>query len=98
MQDKKIEGSVMSKVENKQDLRENFENYFELAKKNPIAINRGSDRYVLLSESEFVKMKEESMNLQKSLISTLQTLNEGGATEYIDVDGHHKKLLDEVLS
>jgi PHD/YefM family antitoxin component YafN of YafNO toxin-antitoxin module len=88
---------AMSDATTTRNFRENLKHFFDLAKENPIAINRGAERYVLMSEGEFVKMKEEVMNLQKSLISTLQTLHEGDGTEYSDVQDHHKGLLDEIL-
>ena len=80
------------------NFRENLKQFFDLARETPIAINRGAERYVLMSETEFVKMKEEVMNLQKSLISTLQTLHEADGTEYSDVEEHHSGLLEEVLA
>lgn len=89
--------AFMSEATTTRNFRENLKHFFDLAKESPIAINRGPERYVLMSETEFVKMKEEVMNLQKSLISTLQTLHEGGATEYQDVADHHAGLLDEIV-
>jgi len=80
------------------NFRENLKHFFDLARETPVAINRGAERYVLMSENEFVKMKEEVMNLQKSLISTLQTLHEDDGTEYSDVEEHHAGLLDEILA
>ena len=88
----------MNETPSTRNFRENLKHFFDLARKNPIAVNRGTERYVLMSENEFVKMKEEVMNLHKSLISTLQTLHEGGATEYTDVESHHDDLLNEILS
>jgi hypothetical protein len=87
----------MSEPTTTRNFRENLKHFFDLAGKNPIAINRGSQRYVLMSENEFVKMKEEVFNLQKSLISTLQMLNEGGGTEIIDVEEHHSDVLYEIM-
>lgn len=88
----------MSEATTTRNFRENLKHFFDLAHENPIAINRGAERYVLMSENEFVKLKEEVMNLQKSLISTLQMLHEGGGTEYTDVEEHHGGLLDEIMS
>ena len=88
----------MTNVTTTRNFRENLKHYFDLARENPIAVNRGSERYVLLSEKEFVKMKEEVMNLQKSLISTMRTLHDGGEVECTDVDEHHKQILSDVLN
>jgi len=87
----------MSEPTTTRNFRENLKHFFDLAGKNPIAINRGSERYILMSENEFVKMKEEVFNLQKSLISTLQMLNEGGGTEITDVEEHHADVLYEIM-
>ncbi|HAZ14218.1 MAG: hypothetical protein A2X86_22420 [Bdellovibrionales bacterium GWA2_49_15] len=79
--------------------RENLKHFFDLAKENPIAINRGAERFVLLSENEFVKMKEEVMNLQKSLISTLQHLSgQSGPEVELDVEEEHDQLLQEYIT
>lgn len=88
----------MSETVNTRNFRENLKHFFDIAKEKPVAINRGSERYVLLSENDYVQMKEELMNLQKSLISFLQTSYDGGATEYTDVEEHHEGLLKEILA
>jgi PHD/YefM family antitoxin component YafN of YafNO toxin-antitoxin module len=89
----------MSEPTTTRNFRENLKHFFDLAGKNPIAINRGSERYVLMSENEFVKMKEEVFNLQKSLISTLQHLNGETAPE-IDVDAGEEddKIFQEFVA
>lgn len=89
--------AYMSEATTTRNFRENLKHFFDLAHENPIAINRGAERYVLMSENEFVKLKEEVMNLQKSLISTLQMLNEGGGTEITDVEEHHADALDKIM-
>jgi hypothetical protein len=62
----------MSETTTTRNFRENLKHFFDLAKKSPISVNRGSERFIIMSENEFLKMKEEVMNLQKSLISNLQ--------------------------
>lgn len=89
---------IMAESTTTRNFRENLKQYFDLARETPIAINRGAERYVLMSENEFVKMKEEVMNLQKSLISTLQSLHDADGTEYSDVRDHHDGLLKEILT
>lgn len=89
----------MSETPSTRSFRENLKHFFDLARKNPIAINRGTERYVLMSENEFVKMKEEVMNLQKSLISTLQHLNGDIASEIdLDTDEENDQLLQEYVA
>lgn len=83
---------------NSRNFRENLKGYFDKAKESPLAINRGNDRFVLMSDDEYVKMKEELMNLQRSLISALQTINDGPGVQYDNVDDHHEGLLEEYAS
>jgi|GEM_PF-2982845 len=80
------------------NFRENLKHFFDLARKNPIAINRGTERYILMSENEFAKMKEEVMNLQKSLISMLGMLNGDKGAEYSDTNHHYDELLEQLLN
>ena len=66
---------------NSRNFRENLSYFFDKAASEAVAINRGQDRYVLLSESEFLKMREELMVLQRSLISSLQIQNGEGVDD-----------------
>jgi len=78
------------------NFRENLKHFFDLARKKPVVINRGAERYVLLSENEFSKMKEETMNLQKGLISALQHVMGEGLPEIdLDADEKNDKLLKD---
>jgi PHD/YefM family antitoxin component YafN of YafNO toxin-antitoxin module len=89
----------MAETPSTRNFRENLKHFFDLARKNPIAVNRGTERYVLMSENEFMKMKEEVMNLQKSLISTLQHLNGETAPEIdLDADEENDQLLQEYVA
>ena len=89
----------MTRATTARNFRENLKHFFDLANENPIAINRGAERYVLLSENEFVKMKEEVMNLQKGLISALQIQNrEGSLEENVDMDEESDPLLKEYVA
>ncbi len=82
---------------NSRNLRENLSFFFNKALEEPVAINRGQDRYVLLSEDEFLKMQQEIFNLQRSLISSLQIQNgDGGIEDEIDED--NDPLLDEYIA
>ena len=84
---------------NSRNLRENLKFFFDKALEEPVAINRAQDRYVLLSESEFLKMKQEIFNLQKSLISSLQIQNgDGGMEEDLDSEEEKDPLLEEYLA
>jgi hypothetical protein len=97
-----IKGSqeaFMAEATTTRNFRENLKHFFDLAIENPVAINRATERYVLMSENEFVKMKEEIMNLQKSLISSLQIQNgEGALEENLDIDDDNDPLLQEYVA
>lgn len=89
----------MAEATTTRNFRENLKHFFDLAIENPVAINRATERYVLMSENEFVKMKEEIMNLQKSLISSLQIQNgEGALEENLDIDDDNDPLLQEYVA
>lgn len=85
----------METATNSRNLRENLSYFFDKASDEPVAINRGQDRYILVSESEFLKMKEEVMVLQKSLISSLQIQN-GEGSEIDDIEAEDSELIAEV--
>jgi hypothetical protein len=97
-----IKGSqeaFMAEATTTRNFRENLKHFCDLAIENPVAINRATERYVLMSENEFVKMKEEIMNLQKSLISSLQIQNgEGALEENLDIDDDNDPLLQEYVA
>lgn len=82
----------MSETEN---FKNNLEKYFDMARTKPVAINRDEERYILLHEKEYLQMREEVSNLQKSLISALQVQN--GEYEEINPNEKKDKLLEEYL-
>lgn len=87
----------MENITNTRNFRENLSLFFDKANEEPVAINRKSDRFVLLSESEFLKMKEEISNLQKSLISSLQIQSSSEELEEIDLEDESDALVDEYI-
>lgn len=87
-------GGLMSEATTTRNFRQNLKQFFDLAQSEPVAINRGNERFVLLHESEFNKMKEEIMNLQKSLIATLGGMKSESRKELDDIDSYHEELLD----
>lgn len=84
----------MDKNTNSRNFRENLSHFFDVASSEPVAINRGQDRFVLLSEAEFLKLKEEIMVLQKSLISSLQIQNGEG----VDDEDFQEENDDELIA
>lgn len=87
----------MENITNSRNFRENLSFFFDKASSEPIAINRKNERFVLLSESEFLKMKEEISNLQKSLISSLQIQSSTEDLEEIDLEDESDALIDEYI-
>ena len=87
----------MSETTSTRSFRGNLKYYFDLAHEEPVVINRGEDRYVLLHEDEFAQMKEEVSNLQKSLISALQNQNAEGEV-VSDSDEESNAFLKEFLN
>jgi PHD/YefM family antitoxin component YafN of YafNO toxin-antitoxin module len=84
---------------NSRNFRENLSNFFDKAVEEPIAINRGTERFVLMSESEFLKLQQEIFNLQRSLISSLQIQNgDGGIEEDLDLNENNDPLLEEYIA
>jgi len=86
----------MSEVTTTRNFRQNLKYFFDLAKDEPIAINRGIDRYVLLHENEFNKLKDQVMYLQKSLLAVFEDMDAGGPTEMGDIDKFHEELMAEI--
>lgn len=85
----------MENKTNTRNLRQNLSFYLDKAKEETVAINRGQDRFVLMSEDEFLKLKEEISNLQKGLISSLQIQN--GEGENLNLDEKQDSLLNEYI-
>lgn len=56
---------------NSRTFRTKLSEFFDLATKNPVAIARGSDRFVLMNEEEYLNLKDEVLSLQRNLISML---------------------------
>ncbi len=88
--------AFMSEVTTTRNFRQNLKQFFDLAKSEPIAINRGTDRFVLLHENEFNKLKDQVMYLQKSLIAVMEDMDAGGPQEMGDIDKFHEDLLAEI--
>jgi hypothetical protein len=44
---------------------------FDTALKTPVSISRGSDRFILMSENEYLNLKDALLSLQRNLKSML---------------------------
>ncbi len=61
---------------NPKKLRAEMKDYLELAKNEPIRIQRRSgETYILMNEEEYSKMQVEIMSLQRRLLSMSNILN-----------------------
>jgi PHD/YefM family antitoxin component YafN of YafNO toxin-antitoxin module len=79
---------------NSRDFRTKLSEYFDRALKKPIAISRGTDRFVLMSEKEYLDLKDEVMSLQRNLLSVLDLRSEKTET-FTDVDEHFSTVFDK---
>jgi len=80
---------------NSRDFRTKLSEFFDHAIKNPVSISRGTDRFVLMNEKEYIDLKDEVMSLQRNLLSVLDIRNE--KTEaFIDVEEHISKVFDKI--
>lgn len=43
-----------------------------MAVKKPVAIARGTDRFILMNEEEYLKLKDEVLSLQRNLLAALE--------------------------
>lgn len=75
--------------------RPELNGYFNKAKKNPVAITRGVDRFILMNEKEFLNMKDELLSLQKNLISLLQ-INNGQSESFQSISEGFNSLFGEI--
>ncbi len=79
------EGVLMNT--NSRTFRTKLSEFFDLAIKKPVSIARGNDRFVLMNEEEYTKLKEEVLSLQRNLISMLEVRS--GQSETIDNPEEH---------
>jgi PHD/YefM family antitoxin component YafN of YafNO toxin-antitoxin module len=62
---------MAAETTNSKDFREKLSSYFDIAKEKPVAVTRGKDRFVLMSESEYLDLQDEVLALQRNLLSLL---------------------------
>ena len=82
---------------NSRTFRTKLSEYFNLAARKPISIARGTDRFVLMNESEYLNLKDEVLSLQRNLISLLEV--RAGKSEPIENPKEFfTKIFDETSS
>jgi len=79
---------------NARTFRTHLSEYLDLALKKPVAISRGTDRFVLLNEEEFLKLKDEVTSLQRNLLAMLE-VREGRSFKTETASGF-EALFDEI--
>ena len=80
---------------NSRDFRTKLSEFFDHAIKKPVSISRGTDRFVLMNEKEYLDLKDEVMSLQRNLLSVLDLRNE--KTEaFTDAEEHLSKVFDKI--
>jgi PHD/YefM family antitoxin component YafN of YafNO toxin-antitoxin module len=81
---------------NSRTFRTKLSEFFDLAVKEPVAIARGTDRFVLLNEEEYLKLKDEVLSLQRNLLAVLEV--RGGKTVTTENPASFEKLFDDTSS
>ena len=85
----------MTENTNSRNFRTKLSEFFDKARKSPIAIARGSDRFILVNEVEYLSLKDEVMSLQKNLISMMQ-VNEGNSKSFNSAEESIDSLFEEI--
>jgi PHD/YefM family antitoxin component YafN of YafNO toxin-antitoxin module len=57
---------------NSRTFRTKLSEFFDMAVKKPVAIARGTDRFVLMNEEEYLNLKDEVLSLQRNLLAALE--------------------------
>lgn len=85
----------METTTNSRNFRTKLSEFFDKAISKPVAISRGSERFVLMNESEYLDLKDEVLSLQRNLLAMLQK-NEGKAKTFGNSDEAINSLFDEI--
>ena len=79
---------------NSRTFRTKLSEFFDIAVKKPVAIARGTERFVLMNEEEYFNLKDEVLSLQRNLISMLEV--RGGKSETFNSDEQLLEMFDSV--
>ena len=80
---------------NSRTFRTKLSEFFDIATKKPVAIARGSDRFVLMNENEYLNLKDEVLSLQRNLISMLE-VRSGKSEEFTNSEEHFGEIFDNI--
>lgn len=81
---------------NSRTFRTKLSEFFDMATKKPVAIARGSDRFVLMNEEEYLNLKDEVLSLQRNLISMLEV--RGGKSETFNSKEQLSEMFDNAFA
>lgn len=79
---------------NSRTFRTKLSEFFDMATKKPVAIARGSDRFVLMNEEEYLNLKDEVLSLQRNLIAMLEVRS--GKSETFNSKEQLSEMFDSV--
>lgn len=80
---------------NSRTFRTKLSEFFDMAAKKPVAIARGSDRFVLMNEEEYLNLKDEVLSLQRNLISMLE-VRSGKSETFTNSEEHFGEIFDNI--
>ena len=79
---------------NSRTFRTKLSEFFDIAIKKPVAIARGTERFVLMNEEEYFNLKDEVLSLQRNIISMLEV--RGGKSETFSSEEQLSEMFDSV--
>lgn len=91
----KLEGGFMTKNTDSKNLRTRLGESFDEALRKPVSVTRGSDRFILMNEEEYLNLKDEVLSLRKNLFSVLQVVD-GKAQSFNNSEEGINRLFDEL--
>lgn len=80
---------------NSRTFRTKLSEFFDMATKKPVAIARGSDRFVLMNEEEYLNLKDEVLSLQRNLIAMLE-VRSGKSESATNVEKQFGEIFDSI--
>lgn len=75
--------------------REKLSSWLDSASKEPVYINRGSERFALMGEDTFRELQQKVTDLQASLISLLEDKNELENSDFSEIFSQLEKYKRE---
>ncbi len=86
---------LMSESTNSRNFRTKLSEFFDKAVDAPVAVTRGTERFILMNEEEYLSLKDEVMSLQRNLLSVLD-VRSGNSESFEDPEKHLSTLFDKI--